>query len=398
MDRPRRERFDSAFRSRSLREQQQFLADLWAARGWDVSTEGRTLVAVRGGETKRIAIAKDSFLQTRAPPADATVIVALGGRDWPDATVYSVGDVFDMARYGLPEAQSDRLFSAHFGAVLSAPVASRPRRRWVRPLLVLVVLLLVAAAAVATGTIPLSGVQSATQGASPTATATSTQTPTATPVPRSIAPGFSTAGVENATLLAEAHREALGNRSYQWTIGYRESVAGSQTGSEVETVAVEAPNRYLSSVQRSGTLRAFPRPTASEDSFADGSFRYARRPAEPDGVAVRVIDPESVDGPGRQAVRAESYIDWYLSTENSRVVNSTTDDDGTQLYEVVGSGNEFPRSVTYTASAVIEESGLVRSMEVTYETRDGVRVTVWFEYDAMDETTVEPPLWAVNAR
>ncbi|WP_410766590.1 hypothetical protein [Haloferax sp. DFSO60] len=397
MARPRRERFDSAFRSRSHREQRQFLADLWAARGWETRIDGQTIVATRGGETKRIALATESFLGTRSPPAETNVIVALGEIDSPTATVYSVGDIFEMARYGLPEAQSDRLFSAHFGSLLSTPVTERPRRRWLGPLLVLVALLLVVAAAVVTGMIPLSGVQLATQDASPAATESSTSTPTATPVPRAIAPGLTTAGVENATALATAHREALGNHSYQWTIGYRESIAGNQTGSAVETVAVEAPHRYRSSVQRSGTLRAFPRPTASEDAFADGTFRYARRPSEPDGVAVRVIDPETVAGPGRQAIRAESYIDWYLSTENSRVVNSSVEN-GTQLYEIVGSGNEFPRSVRYTVSAIIEDSGFVRSMEVSYETRDGVTVTVWFEYRAIDETTVEPPSWAVNAR
>ncbi|ELZ99505.1 MULTISPECIES: hypothetical protein [Haloferax] len=32
-------------------------------------------------------------------------------------------------------------------------------------------------------------------------------------------------------------------------------------------------------------------------------------------------------------------------------------------------------------------------MRVSYETRDGLGITVWFEYDAVGETTVRRPLW-----
>ncbi|KAB1198978.1 hypothetical protein GJR99_12420 [Haloferax sp. MBLA0078] len=398
------EYFVDRFRRATASERRRFVADLWEARGWETTVEDSRIVAHRGTQTERIAVVTGGWFGLGpSVPNDAEVVVALAPLSAPSARVVSVDELFEQVRYGLPVEVGNRLVESHFGATLDdVPPPSATGLPLVGTvtvpsvLVVLAVVALLVLAIVTTAGVP--GVDPGF-GASPETQSSPAATPeqTATPEPRPIASGVTTAGIENATLLAAAHRDAVSTESYRWTIGYRESIAGDEIGREVEVVRVEEPHVYSSEVQRvswSG-LRAYPRPTSSEDSFADGAMRYARRPNEPDGLAVRVIDPAVLDGPGRQALRAERYVEWYLSTEQSRVVNSTVED-GVTVYRIEGSGNDFPRSRDYEFVALVEESGFVRSMQVSYETRDGLEITVWSEYDSVGSTTVEPPSWVVR--
>ncbi|KAB1193309.1 hypothetical protein GJR96_07575 [Haloferax sp. MBLA0076] len=403
-----RERFGDLVRAASPSERRRFVADVWAARGWETTVDGSFVVARTGTQTRRIALVAGGWFGVRPRvPDEVDVVVALDAAaiDAADSTpgvrVFSLDDLYDLLRYGLPSDVGNRLVETHFGTLFADQSATTwpgrfsfsSRFRSARSGIVLVaVAALLALAIVATAGVPgvVPGLGGGTE--QPQSDPSSTPMSTVTPEPWTIAPGVTTAGIENATLLANAHRRAVTNESYRWTVVYRESIAGDETGREVEVVRVEAPHVYTSEVQRVGRLRAFPRPTATEDSYADGSMRYARRPNEPDGIAARVLDPDVRDGPGRHATRGERYVEWYLSTERSRVVNSTVED-GVVVYRVEGTVNEFPRSRDYEFTALVEESGFVRSTRVSYETRDGLGVTVWFEYDAVGETTVTPPQW-----
>jgi len=431
MRQSRRSRFGDLIRTADPSDRRRFLADLWFARGWETTVEGSVVVARRGDRTERLAVVSRSRLRlSPTVPAEATVVVALGDptrtrRAAPDdARVLSVDEFYDLVRYGLPAGRGDDLVADHFGVRLDdlpaddrgvgargadeaggAVVAPLSRPRSSLPVAPLVFIALLLAAVVVTagpGGVPVLGEALGGHGSSTPTPAATTPEPTPTPEPRTVAPGVTTASVENATRLAAAHRRAAANRSYRWTLRYRESIARDETGREVEVVRVEAPHVYVSEVKRAGQLRAFPRPTASEDAYADGSTRYARRPAEPDGVAARVLDPDVRDGPGRQASRAARYLDWYLSTDETSVtrvesVTNATAESGTALYRVQGRGTDFPRSRDYRVEAIVEESGFVRSMRVTYETRDGLGVEVWFAYDAVGETTVTRPAWLDRA-
>ncbi|WP_396611707.1 hypothetical protein ACH9L7_00015 [Haloferax sp. S1W] len=395
MGQPRRSRFADLFRAASPSERRRFVADLWDARGWDTTVADDFVVARRDDETTRIAVVRGGrFGVARLPPRKADVVVALDEVAPTDARVFSPGDLYDIARYGLPEERSNELFQTYFGSRLDEPADEPSRLRQAIPsipaVLGLVVVLVVLFSFVGLpGLPPTLDTQS---GPQQTPSTPATPEPTPTPEPRVVAPGVTSAGVQNASLLAAAHRDVVTNHSYEWTLGYRESIAGDETGREVEVVRVERPHVYVTETQHAGRLRAYPRPTSTEDSYADGTYRYGRRPAESDGFATRVIDPDTLNSPGRQAMRAERYVEWYLSTESSRVANTTTEN-GTRVYRVVGRGTDFPRSRQYDVVAVVEEGGFVRSLAVTYETRDGLGVTVWFEYDDIDETAVEPPPW-----
>lgn len=431
MRQSRRSRFGDLIRAAGPSDRRRFLADLWTARGWETTVEGSVVVARRGDRTERLAVVSRSRLRpSPTVPAEATVVVALGDpertrRAAPDdARVLSVDEFYDLVRYGLPAGRGDDLVADHFGVRLDdlpaddrgvgargadeaggAVVSPLSRRLSSLPVAPLVFVALLLAAVVVTagpGGVPALGEALGGHGSSTPTPAATTPEPTPTPEPRAVAPGVTTAGVENATRLAAAHRRAAANRSYRWTLGYRESIAGDETGREVEVVHVEVPHVYVSEVRRTGRLRAFPRPTASEDSYADGTTRYARRPAEPDGVAARVLDPDVRDGPGRQASRAARYLDWYLSTDETSVTRveraaNAAAESGTALYRVRGLGTDFPRSRDYRVEAVVEENGFVRSMRVAYETRDGLGVEVWFAYDAVGGTTVTRPAWLDRA-
>ncbi|WP_089776638.1 hypothetical protein, partial [Haloferax massiliensis] len=314
MRQSRRSRFGDLIRAVGPSDRRRFLADLWAARGWETTVEDRLVVARRGDRTERLAVVSRSrFRLSPSVPADATVVVALGDpertrRAAPDAArIISVDDLYDLVRYGVPEGRGDDLVADHFGVRLAdlpgddggvgargaddaggAVVAPLSRSLSSLPVVPLLFVALLLAAVVVTagpgGVLEFGPALGGQQPPVPTPAATTTPDPTPTPEPRTVAPGVTTAGVENATRLAAAHRRAAANRSYRWTLRYRESIAGDETGREVEVVRVEAPNVYASEVERAGQLRAFPRPTASEDAYADGTTRYARRPAEPDGL------------------------------------------------------------------------------------------------------------------
>ncbi|RDZ52587.1 hypothetical protein C5C07_12470 [Haloferax sp. Atlit-4N] len=435
MRQSRRSRFGDLIRAASPSDRRRFLADLWTARGWETAVEDHLVVARRGDRIDRIAVVSRSWLRlSPTVPDGATVVVALGDpartrRATPEeARVLSVDDLYELVRYGLPGGRGDDLVADHFGVRLAdlpadgggggagytegaggartGPLASVLPPSFsslpVAPLLFAALLVAAVVVTAGSGGVPVLGdALGGQQPSVPTPVATTPES-TPTPEPRTVAPGVTTAGVENATLLAAAHRGAAANRSYRWTLRYRESIAGDETGREVEVVHVEAPHVYVSEVERAGQLRAFPRPTASEDAYADGTTRYARRPAEPDGVAARVLDPDVRDGPGRQASRAARYLEWYLSADETSVarvtsVTNATVESGTPLYRIEGRDTDFPRSRDYRVEAVVEEGGFVRSMRVTYETRDGLGVEVWFAYDAVGETTVTRPAWLDRA-
>lgn len=412
MDSPPRKCFCDLFRAASASERRRFVADLWAARGWETHVEGAVVIARRDDRTERITVlAPGRFRLRPSIPDGATAVIALNSISRirrvsaPDTRIIALDDLYEIVRYGFPGSAGDNLVHSHFGVRLGGPEATVCSTGQSDPLSSLlqlipdVLILLVGFFALAVivaaivgipGIVPQLGGASATDQQTPVPTSTSE--PTTTPEPSIVAPGVTTAGVENATLLAAAHQETVANESYRWTLGYRESIAGDETGRKVETVRVEAPHVYVSEIRRVGKLRAFPRPIASEESYADGTTRFSRRPAESDVVAARILDPDVLDGPGRQASRAGRYIEWYLSAETSSVENVVVED-GTVLYRVRGRGNDFPRSRDYEVTAVVEESGFVPLMRVSYETRDGLGITVWFEYDAVGETTVRRPPW-----
>jgi len=105
-----------------------FVADLWAASGWDTTTAGSTVVARRGNTTRRlIVVTQPRFPRLRAgvdPPesvtVDRVVTSTAGGATGLDAgtagpPVLSAGDLRERLLYAVPLAVAEELAREHLG-------------------------------------------------------------------------------------------------------------------------------------------------------------------------------------------------------------------------------------------------------------------------------------------
>ena len=119
--------FARRFRELSPPARRDFVAALWAARGWDTTVEpaGRNMiVARRDGRTQRIAVGTPV-------PDDADAVVGDGSRrvlsasprqraEAVGATYVSPADLRERLLYGTERDAADRLFRRHFGVDLAA--------------------------------------------------------------------------------------------------------------------------------------------------------------------------------------------------------------------------------------------------------------------------------------
>lgn len=117
--------FADALQRRAPAEVAAFVAELWRARGWDVTADGDRLEAVRTAPTaerRRIHVVDAG---SGAPaPADVVVTAGRAPPEAPDAEVVTADDLYRMVRFGLDRAAGERLLEAHLGldaAVLEAP-------------------------------------------------------------------------------------------------------------------------------------------------------------------------------------------------------------------------------------------------------------------------------------
>lgn len=164
-----------------------FVADLWAAGGWETERTGPVLATARGGETKRILVWTDDRnrierllgVETTEPDVDAIDAVVTRRRDESsartiaetlDARVIDADGLHDRLLYAIGRERARGLCRTHFGSTVEPrPARDSDREEGViedlfRPRTVLVaVLALTLLAAVAVG---LSG-QSGTDGALP---------------------------------------------------------------------------------------------------------------------------------------------------------------------------------------------------------------------------------------
>jgi len=118
--------FARRWRARSPAERRDFVAALWAARGWETSreaAESNVVVARRDAQVRRIAVGTPV-------PDDADAVVGDGARrllaasprrraDAVGATYVSPADLRERLCYGIDRDAADRLFRRHFGVDLA---------------------------------------------------------------------------------------------------------------------------------------------------------------------------------------------------------------------------------------------------------------------------------------
>jgi hypothetical protein len=213
-------------------------------------------------------------------------------------------------------------------------------------------------------------------------------------------PGLAPSGIVDANALAAAHAQLADRRSYQVTLVRREYVGNAMVSSGLEMVWVERPSVYVSAVGESGDVRD-PTPFIADDSvFANGTTRFARdAEAGEAGVESEVTyDREPVisgaGSPGRYTERIRVYLVWFLTVEESSVVE-TESDDGTTLYWVTLDGDPWPGVENVSGYALVDSHGFVHEVHRQYtlpeEPNRTVQATI--RYDEVGETTVDPPWW-----
>jgi hypothetical protein len=433
-----------------------FVADLWAARGFETRVDDDVVVATRRSDEVVIFPACGGRLRSAPMPTRSVdVVVAPTGSATAtrvaarhDARLLDASDLREMLRYAVSQTTAAQLCERHLGAAPSAlePSArTRTHRRIDRlravelpvdPTVCLVVLVLVVATAgfvAFGGPGPSGGTGSTDLAAEADAAAAaggdagveagaSADTDVATLSPRradsrrssgqwrpvtagslSSVPGVNTTGVTNLRALAAAHDRALGSQSYTiWADTYRpyNGVPSAERAQRDTDIAV-AGDRYLvrESVER-GDDRRLVRAV-----YYDGADWYVDDRST-DERTVRWVDGSrdgaSVDPDPRRLRTA--LVTYYLDTPRSNVTGHAHVD-GTTRYRLEGAGTPPPFAVrevyNYEFVAIVGERGFVREATVTYtvvSVEGSYQLRFEWTYDRLNATTVTEPAWVEQAR
>ena len=244
--------------------------------------------------------------------------------------------------------------------------------------------------------------QLASNGSEPRKTTGDTQTLLGYP------PGVTTTGIVDPDRLAAAHADTISGQSYRYIVRKQNvSAFGKQTWQELSEEAVVA-NQIDYLYTATGILQS---ENETEDVnlsvYADRSAAYIRvdRESEENVSFGRfsVSGGEFGSNNGRFANRAESIIQRYLDTSESRVVLSKPND-GT--YTIIASGQPFGintdgRTEEYQAVAQVNEQGFVSSFTASYRRvteNETTNVYVSFEYEDIGSTTTSQPQWYTTAQ
>lgn len=397
-----------------------FVAALERARGRTATVEGDTVVVVGDGSgegTRRLWIHAPGWLnRPPGPPPDADVVVtplrdpafALDA----DAAVVDADDLRDVALYGVPSAERDRLFADHLGRELAA--TGRDGSGVGR-----------AAAVAAVTVVVVAAVALGTTGVGPGPSASSEPVSTVTAVPTTTdaeryPPGLSGEGVVDPVLLGRAHETALEGESYvlvsNRTVRYANGTLRSRLAVRIRLAANRS---YLARAETAGPHAPvlLGRPPASGVYWSNGTV-YARR-LDHDGERVyNTYEPSNgLSGAGKWNYWTTTVAFGGRLSDPERTygrffgavpvrVATTREPDGRRRHLVQGSAATLPsflggadaRNVTLSAS--VTDRGVVRTFRVRYRTTvDGERVVVrWLiRYESVGHTAVEPPPWLDRA-
>ena len=214
-------------------------------------------------------------------------------------------------------------------------------------------------------------------------------------------PGLDGNGVGNARRLADAHENALDDRSFRLRIAYREYDDGDIRGVAHERAVVAASGRYRSEVARVGTVDHGSTVIGAAATYSDGERRYVRSSdgsgdAAGESPTVRSRRTLTATEPSRFVDRTERYVRWYLSVNESRHAG-TIDRDGTTLYVVDFEGDPWPAATDVSGRALVSETGVVREIRRTHIPRRDRSVRI----EVVVRLTPEPvrvtrPDWALT--
>ncbi|MFB6173915.1 MAG: hypothetical protein ABEI39_04655 [Halobacteriales archaeon] len=235
------------------------------------------------------------------------------------------------------------------------------------------------------------------------ATLTPAPVPEITPTPEQwpLAPGLTADGVADADVLAEAHREAVANRSYVFRVrrGFGVRVNGTVPTNHTTVARVESPRVYR--VWTHEEEVRFQRGLTQLDNYsvyANGTASTIRSQL-PDQLPT--VRRQSAITPAVQhrhiGVRATDAVRQFLAVGNVTVTPVRFD--GRRHYLVSGgsySGFAAGALDNENVTALVSPEGFVRSLDVSYSVRrmgDPRSVRYTFTYERVGNTTVDRPDW-----
>ncbi|ERG94782.1 hypothetical protein [Haloquadratum walsbyi] len=221
-------------------------------------------------------------------------------------------------------------------------------------------------------------------------------------------PGVTTTGIVDPDRLAAAHANTVSGQSYRYDVNKQHVNAfGGQTWQELSEEAIVASQvEYLYTA--TGTLQST---NETEDVnlsvYADRSDAYIRVDRESETNVsfgkFSVSGGEFGSNNGRFANRAESILQRYLDTSESRIVLSKLNN---ETYSIVATGQPFGlntdgRVNDYQAVAQVNEQGFVSSFTASYRRvteNKTTTVSVSFNYEDIGSATPSQPQWYTTAQ
>jgi hypothetical protein len=402
--------FDRAVVERRLRKLDEraltaLVDDLWAARGYRTTRDGRSVVATREGESVRLRVVGSASWRPVCWRAggDADIVVSVDAvTAAPDADVVDAADLAELLAYGIERATTHRLCARHLGSPpdrLSLPLTDRVVRR-----IVTTVRSDTTTGAIGVLLLVVAGLGGAFVGSSgPTSSPGAPAAPTAEPsTPPSASdgtpPGVGDGGITDLDALADAHAAAVGGRSH--TIRYDRyrplNLDPNETRVQRNLDITAEGDRYLVRTTEIGSGNE----TYLGAIYRDGGVIYTADWNETTRRHERVLrlDWRNVLVPTAPDLR-ENLVGRYLSTPRTEIAG-TTEHAGVTVYRVVGRGAPNSSSLgevrNYSVVALVDSRGLVRDLTVRYVSvlsdRE-YRITVEITYCRIGETTVDPPSW-----
>lgn len=388
-----------------------FVADLWAARGFDTELDGAVLRATQHGETQVVAVGAAAV---RSAEGGVDVVVDPAGGTHEGSRGIDAAGLTEQLWYAVDRSVARRLCEQHLGdppATLSPP--RRYQLQWMlsrgrSPTGVAVAIVVLAGVAIVAATgmgmVQTGGTDSGTP--TPSDTASTPARPASvqsgnwdtSAINQPLPPGVSPDGISNLTALSTAHSATLEGRSY--------TLWRDLSGSEIRDREVVGVRRDIDTTVEGDQYRINTDEIAAGNRtqlgvlYHDGQNSYVA-PTNESGVEVRQLGPlEQREFYTQPPARlTESLVETRLSTPTTELVG-TTERDGQELYRLTGRGQpDWPAlgSVEgYNVTALVTLEGFVREVTVSYTVRSGTRlvdVRRHLQYDRVGETTVTPPVW-----
>ncbi|MFB6300936.1 MAG: hypothetical protein ABEH65_11815 [Halobacteriales archaeon] len=426
------DRFADRLRDLPLDRMVTFVADLWAARGYETHTEGDSVIAVRNGERTRLVCqhgtgrwgtvldrlpGRERSLSIPDGSADIVVITASAWRvrrldKQLDARVIGVDTLRNLLLYAISPQQGNALCREYFDRPARMPTEMEPTG-WTRTrggrIAVLgaigVTVLLVTGGIIGapgmTGLFGIGAQSPETDVGTPSFTETAgtplPPTSTATPEPRALPPGLSESGIANPETLIDAHLETIVGRSYTWTITYQVFVRGEGYLKRQEEIRVRQQSRYVTNLS-GDTVTGPADPTANVSAYADGDFRYTKNDQGNETRYRRTLLTYRRDGT-RYAIRAQVLLAKYLWGNYSTSVSEARRN-GEPVYILTLVGENPDQNVSTRTTAVIGPDGFIRDLQRKYVTSSPSETTivVSLRYTDIGTTTVEAPPWYEAAK